>query len=156
MCPWYTDGGKTSDKNLEQQIYIKFCVKIGKSASETLALFTLSIWQPLWSSGQSSWLQNQRPRFDSRHYQKNKVVGLERGPLNLMSTTEELLDKKVAAPVYKTENTVVGICHADQVASSIHKKLAITSPTSSGCLVGIVHSWTQTMEFSFSFMLNML
>jgi hypothetical protein len=30
-------------------------------------------------------------------------VGLERGPLSLMSTTEELLDRKVAAPVYKTE-----------------------------------------------------
>jgi hypothetical protein len=27
-----------SDKNLEQQINIKFCVKIGKSASETLSL----------------------------------------------------------------------------------------------------------------------
>jgi hypothetical protein len=24
---------------------------------------------PLWSSGQSSWLQIQRPEFDSRHYQ---------------------------------------------------------------------------------------
>jgi hypothetical protein len=30
---------------------------------------------------------------------KNKVVGLERGPLSLVSTTEELLDRKVAAPV---------------------------------------------------------
>jgi hypothetical protein len=28
--------------------------------------------------------------FDSRHYKK-KVVGLERGPLSLVSTTEELL-----------------------------------------------------------------
>jgi hypothetical protein len=37
-------------------------------------------------------------RFDSRHYQK-KVVGLERGPLSLVSTTEELLDRKVVAPV---------------------------------------------------------
>jgi hypothetical protein len=27
---------------------------------------------PLWSSGQSSWLQIRRPRFDSRHYQKKK------------------------------------------------------------------------------------
>jgi hypothetical protein len=54
---------------------------------------------PLWSSGQSSWLQIRRPGFDSRHYQKKKVVGLERGPLSLMSTTEELLDRKVAAPV---------------------------------------------------------
>jgi hypothetical protein len=52
----------------------------------------------LWSSGQSSWLQIRRPGFDSRHYQK-KVVGLKRGPLNLVSTTEELLDRKVAAPV---------------------------------------------------------
>jgi hypothetical protein len=30
---------------------------------------------------------------------KNKVVGLERGPLSLVSTTEELLDRKIAAPV---------------------------------------------------------
>jgi hypothetical protein len=30
---------------------------------------------------------------------KNQVVGLERGPLSLVSTTEEILDKKVAAPV---------------------------------------------------------
>jgi hypothetical protein len=28
-----------------------------------------------------------------------KVVGLERGPLSLVSTTEELLDRKVEAPV---------------------------------------------------------
>jgi hypothetical protein len=28
-----------------------------------------------------------------------KVVGLERGPLSLVSTTEELLDRKVVAPV---------------------------------------------------------
>jgi hypothetical protein len=53
---------------------------------------------PLWSSGQSSWLQIRRPGIDSRHYQKN-VVGLERGPLCLVSTTEEILDRKVAAPV---------------------------------------------------------
>jgi hypothetical protein len=30
---------------------------------------------------------------------KKKVVGLQRGPLSLVSTTEELLDRKVAAPV---------------------------------------------------------
>jgi hypothetical protein len=48
-------------------------------------------------------------------------VGLERGPLSLVSTTEELLDRKVAAPVYKTENTAVGICHADHVAPFIRK-----------------------------------
>jgi hypothetical protein len=37
--------------------------------------------------------------FLSQHYQKKKVVGLERGPLSLVSTSEELLDRKVAAPV---------------------------------------------------------
>jgi hypothetical protein len=53
------------------------------------------IWPPLWSSGQSSWLQIQRPRFDSRRYQIFwKVVGLERGPFSLMSTIEEVLGRK--------------------------------------------------------------
>jgi hypothetical protein len=30
---------------------------------------------------------------------RKKIVGLERGPLSLVSTTEELLERKVAAPV---------------------------------------------------------
>jgi hypothetical protein len=30
---------------------------------------------------------------------RKKVVGLERGPFSLVSTTDELLDRKVAAPV---------------------------------------------------------
>jgi hypothetical protein len=30
---------------------------------------------------------------------RKKVVGLERGPFSLVSTTEGLLDRKVAAPV---------------------------------------------------------
>jgi hypothetical protein len=64
-----------------------------------------------------------------------------------MSTTEELLDRKVASAVWKTENTAVWIRHAYHVASSIHKKLAITSPTIGGRSVGIVRSRTQTMEF---------
>jgi hypothetical protein len=55
---------------------------------------------PLWSSGQSSWLQIQSSGFDFRCYQiLREVVGLERGPLSLVSTTEELLDRKVAAAV---------------------------------------------------------
>jgi hypothetical protein len=65
-----------------------------------------------------------------------------------VSTTEELLDRKVAAPVQKTENTAVGIRHADHLAPLYPQKLAITSPTSGGLSVGIVRSLTQTMEFS--------
>jgi hypothetical protein len=34
---------------------------------------------------------------------RTKIVGLERGALSLVSTTEELLERKVAAPVQKTE-----------------------------------------------------
>jgi len=41
-CLWYTVGGNISDTNLEQRINIKFCVKIGKSASEMLALLTVA------------------------------------------------------------------------------------------------------------------
>jgi hypothetical protein len=37
-------------------------------------------------------------RFSGKKKRKT-VVGLERGPLSLMSTTEEILDRKVAAPV---------------------------------------------------------
>jgi hypothetical protein len=36
-------------------------------------------------------------RFSKK--EKKKVVGLERGPLDLVITTEKLLDRKVAAPV---------------------------------------------------------
>jgi hypothetical protein len=50
---------------------------------------------PLWSSRQSSWLQIQRPGFDSRRYRIfGEVVDLERGPLSLESTTEELFGSK--------------------------------------------------------------
>jgi hypothetical protein len=48
----------------------------------------------LWSSGYSSFLQIQRSGFDSRLYQIFwEVVGLERGPLSLVSRIEELFGK---------------------------------------------------------------
>jgi hypothetical protein len=47
-----------------------------------------SHWPPLWSSGQ-------RSGFDSRSYKIFwEVVFLERGPLSLVSTTEEILGRK--------------------------------------------------------------
>jgi hypothetical protein len=36
---------------------------------------------PLWSSGQSSWLQVRRPGFDSRHHQKKKSSGSGTGSI---------------------------------------------------------------------------
>jgi hypothetical protein len=53
------------------------------------------------------------------------------------------LEEIVSAPVSKSQNTAVGIRHADHVAPSIRKKLALTSPTSGGRSVGIVRSQTQ-------------
>ena len=41
-CPSYTVGEKMRDKNPEQRINNKFCVKIGKSACETLALLIVA------------------------------------------------------------------------------------------------------------------
>jgi hypothetical protein len=49
---------------------------------------------PLCPSGQSSWLQFQRSGFDSRRYQIFWEVSLERGPLSLVSTIEELFERK--------------------------------------------------------------
>jgi hypothetical protein len=48
-----------------------------------------------WSSSQSSWLQIQRSGFDSRRYHIFwEVAGPERGPLSLVSTIEELLERQ--------------------------------------------------------------
>jgi hypothetical protein len=63
--------------------------------------------------------QEARDRFPA--LPEKKIVGLERGSLCLVSTAEELLDRKVAAPVEKTENTAVEIRHADHMAPSISK-----------------------------------
>jgi hypothetical protein len=54
---------------------------------------------PLWSSGQSSWLQIQRSRFDSGRYQIFWVVGLERGPSASWVELRSYLKEKVAAQV---------------------------------------------------------
>jgi hypothetical protein len=57
------------------------------------------------------------------------------------------LEEKVAATVYKIENTAVGILHADHMAPSHHQKLVLTSPTSGSRSVGIVSSRTKATEF---------
>jgi hypothetical protein len=84
------------------------------------------------------------------HYQKKTVVGLERGPLSLVSTTEELLDKKSGGSCL--ENREYGRMDPSSWprGTLYPQKLAMTSPTSGGRSVGVVRSRTQTMEFSFS------
>jgi hypothetical protein len=76
-------------------------------------------------------------------------VGLERGPLSLVSITEKLLEwKSSGSESRKPRLTAVGIRCADHATPSL-QKLALTSPTSGGRSVGIVRLWTKATEFSF-------
>jgi hypothetical protein len=86
----------------------------------------------------SSWVAPQLP-------EKKKVVGLERDPLSLVNTTEELLLRSGSC----LENREYGRRDPSlwPRATLYPQKLAITSPTSGGRSVGIVRSRTQTMEF---------
>jgi hypothetical protein len=71
---------------------------------------------PLWSSGQTSWLQIQRSRVQSR-------------------ITAELLEwKSSGSSSRKPRLTAVEIRWANHATTYIRKKLALTSPTSGGRL----------------------
>jgi hypothetical protein len=74
-------------------------------------------------------------------------VGLERGPLSLVSTTEELLGRKGRGSGLENRDYGLGIRHVDHVAPCIRNKFELSSPTSGGRSVGIVLSRTQAMEF---------
>jgi hypothetical protein len=65
-------------------------------------------------------------------------MGLERGPLSLVSTTEELLERKGSGSGLETENTAVGICRADYATTVYQQKLALTLPKSGSSSVTIV------------------
>jgi hypothetical protein len=49
-------------------------------------------------------------------------MGLERGPLSLVSITEELLGRNSSGSGIETENTAVGIRRADDLTHSIRKR----------------------------------
>jgi hypothetical protein len=94
-----------------------------------------------------SWLQTQRSVFDSRHYQIFwEVLSLERGPLSLVSTIEELLGRK---------NSDSGLEDRDYgprdsprwAGDTLHtQQFLLSSPTSGGRSVGIVRSRTKATE----------
>jgi hypothetical protein len=104
------------------------------------------LWPPLWSSGQSPWLQIQRS--DSRRDQIFwEVVGLERGPLSLLSTIEELLGRNNSG--FGLENREYD--RGDQLRwprdTLYPQKLTLTSPTSGGRSIGIVRLRLKATEF---------
>jgi hypothetical protein len=76
-------------------------------------------------------------------------VGLERGPLSLVSTIEKLIGRKSSGSGLEIREYALGIRHSDHVAPLYPQKLALTSPTRCGRSVGIVRSRTQATEFVF-------
>jgi hypothetical protein len=119
-------------------------------ASDVFLFLSVASWPPLWSTGQSSWLQIQRYGFDYRRYQIFwEVVGLERGQLSILSTIEELLERKSGGS--GLENREYGRRDTSrwQRGTVYPRKLALTSPTDGGRSVGVVRSRTQATEFFF-------
>jgi hypothetical protein len=107
---------------------------------------------PLWCTGQSSCLQIQRSWFDSRRYQIFwEVVGLEQGPLSLVSTTEELLGRKGSGSGLKSREYGRRDPSRWPRGTLYPQELALTSPTSGGRSIGIVRSRTQATKFSLVF-----
>jgi hypothetical protein len=105
----------------------------------------------LWSSGQSFWLQIQRSGFDSRRYQIYwEVVGLERGPLSLVSTIEELLGRKSSGSALERREYGRRDPSSWPCGTLYPQKLALTSPTSGGRSISIVRWWSQATEFFLS------
>jgi hypothetical protein len=104
--------------------------------------FSLS---PLSSSGQSSWLQIQMPGFDSRRYQIfREEMGLERGPLILVSTIEELSERKSRDSRSREQRIrPLGSAAVTTRHYLCPQKLALTPPTSGGRLFCIVRSRTK-------------
>jgi hypothetical protein len=92
--------------------------------------------------------RSRSPRFDSRRYQIFwKVVGLQQAPPSLVRIIEELLERKVAAPVYKTKINGRGDSFRWPRDTLYPLKSALTLPTSGGSSVGIVCWRTKALEF---------
>jgi hypothetical protein len=88
---------------------------------------------PLCSSGQSSLIHIQTSGFDSQYYQIFwEVVGLERGPLSLVSTTEELLERKSCGSGLEIREYGRRNLSLWPRGTPLSSNLALTSPTS-GC-----------------------
>jgi hypothetical protein len=99
---------------------------------------------PLWSSGQSSWLQIRKSRVRFPGTTRKKVVSLELGLLSVVSATEELLARNSSGSGLEireygrrdSSRWPRGTLYAK-------KKLALTSLTSGGRSVSIVRLRTE-------------
>ena len=85
-----------------------------------------------------------------------KVDSLIQEYFSKFSQLRSYLNKKVAAPVQKTEINGRGDRCADHVTPLYPLKLALTSPTGGGHSVGIVRSRTKATEFFSKFCVNVI
>jgi hypothetical protein len=109
---------------------------------------------PLWSSGQSSWLQIQRPGFDSQHYQIFwGVVGLEWGPLNRVSTVE-LVGRNSSGYSLEIREYDHGDLLNWQCDTLYQQKMTLTSLSSGSRSANIICSRNKATEFSFPYELH--
>jgi hypothetical protein len=76
-------------------------------------------------------------------------VGLERGPLSLVGTIEELLGRNSSGSGLENREYGCGDPLRWPRATLYPQKLALTSPTRGGRLVGIVFLRTKATEFVF-------
>jgi hypothetical protein len=84
-------------------------------------------------------------------------VGLERDPLSLVSTIEELLGRKSSGSGLESRKYGRRGSAALTTRHPLYpQKLTLTSPTSGGRSVSIVRSWTEATEFLYNIMQKLI
>jgi hypothetical protein len=142
-----------------------FCIYVcllTKDVFSTAILIPVVIWcrydnsDKLWGLVVPGYRSRGSGFYSRRYHIFWKVVGLDLGPLSLVSTTGELRGRKMSG------SGLEGRAYGNKDPSRwprgtfYPQKLALTSPTSGSRSVGIVRSRTKAKEFSFSFFMTIL
>jgi hypothetical protein len=96
------------DKNLEQRINIKFCVKIGKSASETLALLTVAYGE--YAVKNSSVFEWHRRFKEGREDVQDDPRSGQRKTQRTDTNVDRAQTKGESAVLFGSVDKVMGIC----------------------------------------------
>ena len=126
------------------------CLNMSDIRLQYLYIVNIVLWPPLWSSGQSFWLQIQRSRArfpalpDFLSSSGSGTGSTQPREVNWGATWI-----KSSGSGSENRVTAVGIRCADHVTPLYPQKLALTSPTGGGRSVGIVRSRTKATEFFF-------